>query len=292
MIVAGGFGGFLNFLHNFDTTEGDKKDGIVKYKYILLGIGAAFLVPVFLKTISSGIIACKENTDYLIFAGFCLIAAIFSKRFIATIGDKILEKVEKVEKISQENKLKIETNQAKISEVGDRVEVAKLATDIRNTEGVKAEDPVEKKQELIELANSYVSKTSIQDHARRVSLKAEIGRRMGEIIVRNNLDRQELCKENPIEGMCVALAYSVQLQPTNDGVEILNRLSKTATQRYTKFSILIGYEALARNGFISKSQAKEIYNLIKEFKTDADRSLWLKIDEAVGVLQLIDPTLK
>jgi hypothetical protein len=40
----------------------------------------------------------------LIFAGFCLITAIFSRRFINTMARKILEAAKKAELTSNENK--------------------------------------------------------------------------------------------------------------------------------------------------------------------------------------------
>src|SRR5438045_3868857 len=82
MLITGAFGGFLNYLHNFDTIADEEKNVVVRNKYIFLGIAAAFLIPVFLKMISSNLTSSVKNDDYLVFAGFCLIAAIFSRRFI------------------------------------------------------------------------------------------------------------------------------------------------------------------------------------------------------------------
>ena len=74
MIIAGAFGGFLNYLHNFDTNDDEEqKTKLVKYKYVFLGIGSSFLVPAFLKMIASDLILNNEkydNISYLIFGGF------------------------------------------------------------------------------------------------------------------------------------------------------------------------------------------------------------------------------
>lgn len=56
MLLAGAFGGYLNYLHNFDTQETKDDKNHRKYKYILLGIGAAFLVPAFLKMIAGDLV--------------------------------------------------------------------------------------------------------------------------------------------------------------------------------------------------------------------------------------------
>lgn len=288
MIVTGAFGGFLNYLHNFDTVENEQKSGIIKYKYILLGIGAAFLIPVFLKMIASELITSKNNTDYLIFAGFCLIAAIFSRRFITTIGDKILETAKRAEKVALESKQKSETTQLELTSTKERIEDVKLAVDIKNVTARNAIKIDGKPEELlIELANSYIEKTSVPDYSERLKLKAELGRKMGEIIVRNNLPKAELLNNNPSEGMLLALAYSVQLRPDNEALIILNQIAKLATQLYTRYLVLVGYDTLARTNFINKDQIQEIYSLINTFHTKADRSLLKKIEDTVIILSLI-----
>lgn len=35
MIISGAFGGYLNYLHNFDTIENEKQNSLVRNKYIL-----------------------------------------------------------------------------------------------------------------------------------------------------------------------------------------------------------------------------------------------------------------
>ena len=288
MITIGAFGGYLNYLHNFDTTEKDQNNSIVRYKYILLGIGASFLIPVFLKTISSNLLSSKDNNDYLIFAGFCLIAAIFSRRFITTIGDKILEAAKNAEKIAKESNLKSENTQLELSSTKERIEDVKLAVDINNLEPNNFQHLDNQSQKLlIELADNYVQKTSIPDYSQRLKLKAELGRKMGELIVRNGINKEELLSSQS-EGMILALAYSVQLRPNIDGLKILNHLSNVATQLYTKYSILVGYDTLARNSFLSKEDVQIIYKQINNFKTGGDKPLLKKIEETINILSLVD----
>jgi hypothetical protein len=293
MIVIGAFGGLLNYLFNFDTAENDQKKNVIMFKYILLGIGAALLVPVFLKMISSNLTSSQDNNDYLIFAGFCLIAAIFSKRFITTIGEKILESAKKAEKSAMESKQKSEITQLELTSTKERIEDVKLAVDIKNSAGKDFKAANENPQNmLIELANSYVRKTSVPDYSERLKLKAEFGRKMGEIIARNNLPKEELYNNYPSEGMYLALSYAVQLHPDDNCLSTLNQIAKSATQLYTKFSILIGYNTLARNGFIHKSQVPEIYQLIIAFRENADKSLIRTIDDSIGILKFIEPNLE
>jgi len=293
MLVAGAFGGFLNYLHNFDTSENEKQNNIVRNKYILLGIAAAFVIPVFLKMISSNLLSCTENNDYLIFAGFCLIAAIFSRRFIITIGDKILEAAKKAEKAALESKQKSETTQLELSSAKERIEDVKLAVDINNLE-INNSEKVDNnsKQSLLELSENYIDKTSVPDYSERIKLKAELGRKMGEIIVRNNLSKSDLFQNHKSEGMFLALSYSIQLRPNKSGLAVLNQIAKLSSQLYTKYSILVGYDTLARNSFIEKEDVQEAYSSIKAFHNGADKPLIKKIEDTVNLLSFIDPTVK
>lgn len=100
-VFAGIFGGTVNYFQLYSKDY----SGLMNYaKCVVLGLGAAFLVPLFLQMISSQlvdhvIVPTKDTLDSgFIFLGFCMIAAIFSKRFIETIGEKILKRVEEVDK--------------------------------------------------------------------------------------------------------------------------------------------------------------------------------------------------
>jgi hypothetical protein len=296
MVASGAFGGFLNYLHNFDTTENEKKNKLGKYKYIFLGIGAAFLVPVFLKMIASDLIKPDpknfDNICYLIFAGFCLIAAIFSKRFITTIGEKILEKAEKAEKVGKENKQQIETTKLELTSTQERIEDVKLAVNLKNQEPeiLKTEDK-KPPDLLIQLVNSYVQRTSVPDYTERLKLKAELGRKMGQIICSYNLSKEELLNDYQNEGMYLALAYSVELRPTAEALLIINKLSKAAKQLYTKYVILVAYRTLASSGFIKKPDVKNIYELILKFRANADNPLLRNINDTINVLRFIDPEI-
>ena len=67
----------------------------------MLGIGASFLVPLFLNTISSQLLddirtkAEDRSKNILVFLGFCLVAAISSKTFIQTISKRVLATADK-----------------------------------------------------------------------------------------------------------------------------------------------------------------------------------------------------
>jgi len=102
MFFSGLLGGIANYLiistENIPDTEVVPSTKPLLIKSVLLGIIAAFMVPLFLTTISSELLKPASgnefNKNYLVLTGFCLIAAVLSKQFIENLSQKIL-KVEK-----------------------------------------------------------------------------------------------------------------------------------------------------------------------------------------------------
>jgi len=288
MLVIGAFGGFLNYLNDFDTLENEQKSVKSKSKYMMLGIGAALLVPLFLKMIESNIIRSGENLDYLIFAGFCLIAAIFSRRFISSIGDRIMEVAKKAQKTATESKIKAEEAQKELLSTQERIEDVKLAVNLNRMGEVTIQtgkgQPLE---ELLCLASTYVDNTSVPDYGERVKLKAEIGRRMGDLILRNGMDKGRLLRDHPSEGMMVALAYAIHILPTAGDTEILLQIAEQAEQLHTRFALLMGIDALARTHLLSPEQLKRASKVLEGFNKNADDSLRSKIADTRRVLTLV-----
>lgn len=88
MLVAGVFGGLINFYllnqNNRDTT------GMVRS--VVVGVGAAFLVPVALDLVGSSMVTQSQNDpgQLLIYTGLCLIAAIASRVVVTNKLDRTL----------------------------------------------------------------------------------------------------------------------------------------------------------------------------------------------------------
>lgn len=289
MVVSGAFGGYLNYLHNFDTKGLEKRDFNTRSKYILLGIGAAFLIPLFLKMLESELLSGdSDNLNYLIFAGFCLIAAIFSRRFISSIGDRVLEAAKNAEKAALESRKKSESTQRELVTTKERIEDVKLAVDIQHSDSLplKAMD-AQAMETLTALADTYEERTSIPDYGQRINLKAEMGRKMGEIIIRNRLSKEEMIQQSLSEGMVLALAYAVQLRPESGDVVILNHIADRAGQLFSKYAILTAYNTLARNSLISINHLEGVHQKLNAFKNGADGSLLVKIAETENILGLI-----
>lgn len=97
ILIFGTIGGLINWFR--DNTQESRW-----WKSILKGIGASLIVPLFLELVKSDIVSVDQSGwyNYFIFGGLCLITAIFSDKFIDSIGEKLIKKVEDVENTMNE----------------------------------------------------------------------------------------------------------------------------------------------------------------------------------------------
>ncbi len=99
IFVFGILGGHINFL----KIPKEEKTTNKRALHLFTGLIASFSVPLFLNITSSSILSDAlsnsdtSNISYFVFAGFCGIAAYFSDRFIQSLSDKILDKLEKID---------------------------------------------------------------------------------------------------------------------------------------------------------------------------------------------------
>ncbi|WP_154668287.1 YEATS-associated helix-containing protein [Pseudoduganella violaceinigra] len=99
IVCAGTFGGLVNFAQA-RTKESTWRDGCWS---VVIGLGAAFLIPLFLNTISSSLLAGLLNgtagsADPFVFFGFCLLGAISSKSMIQSLSQKVLRLAEETKR--------------------------------------------------------------------------------------------------------------------------------------------------------------------------------------------------
>lgn len=108
LLIAGGgvLGGLANYFMN-RTQPGWLKGDF--WKSVVVGLAASAVVPLFLQTVSSNLVAeCLGNksaeqvVSCMVFFGFCTIAAIFSARFLTSIADKVLREVEEMKQTQNE----------------------------------------------------------------------------------------------------------------------------------------------------------------------------------------------
>lgn len=106
MLVSGAVGGLVNW---FLTESGADTPPLAWWKHLIIGVAAAFIVPLFLNMISADLIhqirgdtgvggsgGGGDETKLLVLAGFCLVAAISSRGFIQSITQRLLREVEAV----------------------------------------------------------------------------------------------------------------------------------------------------------------------------------------------------
>ena len=149
MLVSGAFGGLLNAL-----VVDESRDSIQPrwWQSVLLGIGAAFMIPLFLNSISATLIdeitgkdgKPGDSSKLLLLTGFCLVAAIASKAFIKSMSDQLVRQLKK------------EVAEAK-NEAGDAREAATDA--LRFAEGT-AGDAVEGGSQLVSELDSQFGNAS------------------------------------------------------------------------------------------------------------------------------------
>jgi len=100
ILIAGLLGGVINFFM-VHIKEEEFSDQYIFTKCIFLGLGASALSPLFLYLIGSKLLEPVTTgyplLNYYVIGGFCLAAAIYSKRFIEDIYSRII-KAEKTAK--------------------------------------------------------------------------------------------------------------------------------------------------------------------------------------------------
>ena len=100
MLLAGIFGGLVNYY-----LYGDKDpDAASLPRFLVVGVGASFLVPVVLDMVNSELVLESQGdpSQLLIFTGFCLVSALLSRFFIDNMSDRILNEAHSARQRSEE----------------------------------------------------------------------------------------------------------------------------------------------------------------------------------------------
>lgn len=122
IVIAGLLGGVINFFMVHIKDE-EFSNGYIFLKSICLGLGAAALIPLFLNFIGSNLLqpvtepAKYPYINYYVIGGFCLAAAIYSKRFIEDVYGRIT----KAEKAAEEAKKTAEEAKKTTNEIEQSV---------------------------------------------------------------------------------------------------------------------------------------------------------------------------
>lgn len=100
MLLAGIFGGLVNYY-----LYGDKDpDAASLPRFLVVGVGASFLVPVILDMVNSELVLESQGdpSRLLIFTGFCLISALLSRFVIDNLSDRILNEAQMAKQRSED----------------------------------------------------------------------------------------------------------------------------------------------------------------------------------------------
>src|SRR5262249_15432950 len=117
-------GGTIN--HALLPPEGNDK-WIGWLKNIGVGLGASFLIPLFLNTISSTLLSNLlsgqgKKVDLLVFAGFCLLAAISSRTFIQSLSERVLREAKEARREAKEARRGLQVVEAAVAPLVEQAE--------------------------------------------------------------------------------------------------------------------------------------------------------------------------
>lgn len=111
MLLAGIFGGLVNYY----LCGAKDPDASSLPRFLVVGVGASFLVPVVLDLVNSELVLESQGdpSRLLIFTGFCLISALLSRFVIDNLSDRIFNEAQiakqRVEEVQQDLRM-IRTN--------------------------------------------------------------------------------------------------------------------------------------------------------------------------------------
>lgn len=97
MIVAGILGGIANFFLSDRSGDSMRREWS---KYIILGVISALTVPLFLNMLSSNLLEAARTrpVDFFVFAGFCLIYVVASRRVVENVANRLLGQMDQMKR--------------------------------------------------------------------------------------------------------------------------------------------------------------------------------------------------
>lgn len=95
MVAAGVLGGIANYFLSDRQGDGGRRDW---GKFLTLGVIAALTVPLFLNMISSNLLEAARTrpVDFFVFAGFCLIYVVASRRVFENVANKLVGQMDQM----------------------------------------------------------------------------------------------------------------------------------------------------------------------------------------------------
>lgn len=157
MLAAGCLGGIVT------SSLARKEEDIDAHPYVknmAIGVGAAFLVPLFLKSVDSNILAgaLSSISNGLVFFGYCVLAAISARHFITTLTDQIFKTVDRLKKETAETKAALADTQDDVKKNKVETNAAKTAADDAKTVALAASDAA--RHQTVDLMSKPVTQRS------------------------------------------------------------------------------------------------------------------------------------
>jgi len=97
MIVAGILGGIANFFLSDRSGDQERREW---GKYLTLGVISALTVPLFLNMLSSNLLEAARTrpVDFFVFAGFCLIYVVASRRVFENVANRLFGQMDQMKR--------------------------------------------------------------------------------------------------------------------------------------------------------------------------------------------------
>jgi len=232
MLVAGIFGGVINYYLDQESKEENKRVVTANYRRsVIISLGAALLVPLFLKMISSDLadLSKIDPATIMVFFGFCLVAAISSRKFIATLSEKVLQEV-------KEAKQKARETEERLKQTETQGNIDARVLNLLDKVLIKNPDPEEFPKAIEELKEKFKSTSQNVRVAAFVKARAfRIENEMDESIARSIIPIFELLIESDTEDKYhrnhAQLAYTLKDMPNPDYERAEKELTKAIEVR-------------------------------------------------------------
>lgn len=176
ILGAGIWGGLMNFF----ISDPEAEPRLTWWKQIIVGVGAAFMVPLFLNMISSELIGSirgdgdKQTGDIsklFVLAGFCLVAAVSSRAFIRSLSEKVLQEVRSAKRNAQEAKEQAQVAQEAVAPFVEEELAEESPEEIKRREQEPAVTVSDDERSLLKaMTNSSFSMRSISGVAKDTGL--------------------------------------------------------------------------------------------------------------------------
>lgn len=97
MLAAGILGGVANYFLSERQLDAARREWA---KYTILGVIAALTVPLFLNMISSNLLEAARTrpVDFFVFAGFCLVYVVATRRVFENVANKLLNQMDQIKR--------------------------------------------------------------------------------------------------------------------------------------------------------------------------------------------------